>query len=94
MSVLLAGGDRLGMMYGHLKEMGFTDFKHISGRKKNEWKKIDKKPDLCILFVNFASHNLAKLVRNECKKKNIPILCSERKWSHLKTKLISQGYST
>jgi len=92
MSVLFVGGDRLQLFYDHMEEYGFFDFKHWSGRKgKDKLKKIDKAPDLCIIFVNFVSHNFANMMRKECKKKNIPLICSERKWCHLEQKLEQKG---
>lgn len=92
MSILFVGGDRLEQFYEYMGQYGYTDFRHWSGRKlKEKLKKIDKKPDLCVIFVNFVSHNFANMMRKECKKKNIPLICSERKWCHLQQKLVQKG---
>lgn len=93
MNVLLAGGDRLDLLMKYLKDYGFDDCRHCSGRRKKDGlKKNAKDPDLCILFTNFASHNFAEQVKRDCKQKNIPLICSERKWCHLQKKLEQQGF--
>ena len=94
MTVLLAGGDRLDLVVKYLKSYGFGECLHSSGRRKKDGlKKSSKDPDLCILFTNFASHNFADQVKRNCKQKNIPLICCERKWCHLRQKLEQQGYS-
>ena len=93
MTALFVGGDRLQKFENYLKSYGFNKFKHVSGRKKRDGRVgIKTNPDLCILFVNFVSHNLAESVRRECKNKGITLICSERKWCHLQPKLANKSF--
>lgn len=87
MSIVIIGGDKLGNIYDNLLNIGITDITHISGRKEKGGKKFRKllpqQCDLIILLYNFVNHKLAKMAKEEAKKRNIPIIFARRSWDSI-----------
>ncbi|WP_026881195.1 DUF2325 domain-containing protein [Clostridium akagii] len=81
MSVLLIGGDRIGSITQKLKENGFDDIQHVTGRKHGNRKiKISPKTDLVLIFVDFVEHNLVEIVKKESKRIGVRVEFSKRSW--------------
>ncbi|AYD40864.1 DUF2325 domain-containing protein [Clostridium fermenticellae] len=84
MSILLVGGDRLGNIVKRLKENGFDDIEHISGRKTKARKiKIPDKTDLVLVLVDFVEHELTEMIKRQSRKCGVRIAFSKRSWAHM-----------
>jgi len=86
MTLLLVGADRLGSITDSLKEQGVKEIIHWSGReRKQEGKLIPQRVKEIVVFCDFVNHNLAKQIKQQAKKKNIPITYTKRSLSCLDT---------
>ena len=93
MSVLLIGGDRIGSITQKLRERGFDDIQHVTGRKHGNRKiKISANTDLVLVLVDFVEHNLVEIVKKESKKVGVRVEFSRRSWISMESNL--QGCST
>ncbi len=89
MSALIIGGDRLGRITEELHKKGFTDIKHITGRKGGE-RKIRiysqmEKADLTIVLVDYVNHVIVNNLKNKINKNNKcnNVIYAKRSWSHM-----------
>lgn len=88
MSVLLIGGDRIESITRKLKENGFNDIEHVSGRKHGNRKlKINPKTDLVLVLVDFVEHNLVEIVKKESKKIGVRVEFSKRSWTSIESSI-------
>jgi len=84
MSILLVGGDSLGNITKKLVESGFQDIEHITGRKNGSLRmKIPSNTDLILVLVDFVSHKLTEVVKEESKRCDVKIAFSRRSWTHM-----------
>lgn len=89
MSALIIGGDRLGKITYELYKKGFTDIKHITGRKGAERKRSIycqmKKADLTIVLTDYVNHVIVNNLKNEINKNNKcnNVIYAKRSWSHM-----------
>jgi hypothetical protein len=89
-SLLIFGGDQLGAIPKHLKNIGFEKIHHIDGRKqKMLTKKIPENTDLILVLTDFISHNLAKNVKERAEKREIPVCFSRRSWCAIQKSIVS-----
>lgn len=89
-SLLVYGGDKLGAIPNHLKNMGFKEIIHIDGRKVQMVKReIPDRVDLVLVLTDFINHNLAKKIKLNANKKNIPICYSKRSWCSIYESLVN-----
>ncbi|MDG5786060.1 DUF2325 domain-containing protein [Evansella sp. AB-P1] len=80
-SLLVIGGDKLGAIPSHLKDVGFHEIIHIDGRKVQMVKReIPDNIDLILVLTDFINHNLAKKIKDKANKKDVPICFSRRSW--------------
>ncbi|WP_071394378.1 DUF2325 domain-containing protein [Bacillus tuaregi] len=83
-SLLIIGGDSLGVIPDKLSSCGFDKIIHTNGRKV---KMIDRKiPDHinCILVLtDYVNHNLSSVIKRRAKTKSIPIFYAKRSWSSI-----------
>jgi hypothetical protein len=88
MSILVIGGDNLGNITEKLIENGFEDIEHITGRK-NDCKnfKVSSKTDLVMVLVDFVSHKLSAIVKEESRRSDVKIAFSKRSWTHMEKKI-------
>ena len=88
MSILPIGGDSLGNITEKLIENGFEDIEHITGRKNDSKNfKISRKVDLVMVLVDFVSHKLTTIVKEESKRSDVKIAFSKRSWTHMEKKI-------
>lgn len=88
MSVLLIGGDRIGSITQKLKENGFDNIQHVTGRKHgNRNIKISSKIDLVLVLVDFVEHNLVEIVKKQSKKAGVRVEFSKRSWTSMESNL-------
>lgn len=91
MSILLVGADRLGNITDKLREIGFNDIEHISGRKNNDKKiKIPEKTDLILVLVDYVGHSLTDSIKRKSKRTGTKIAFSKRSWTYMEKTI--QGY--
>lgn len=82
MTVMVIGGDHLGSIDDQLKEQGFEKIKHLTGRKKSPvTEMISTKVDLVLVLTDYVGTNLSRVVKNEAKKHDIPVIFARRSWS-------------
>ncbi|MFB5663852.1 DUF2325 domain-containing protein [Alteribacillus sp. HJP-4] len=80
-SLLIVGADRLGAIPARLKEAGFENILHISGRKvKMVHKEIPDKVDLVLVLTDFINHNVSTKLKEKAKERAIPICYAKRSW--------------
>lgn len=82
MAILLVGADRLGSITDILREQGVAEVIHWTGRdKKQESRLIPQRVREIVVFCDFVNHNLAKQIKQQAKKKNIPVVYTKRSLS-------------
>lgn len=83
MSVLIVGGDHLGNIKGRLREIGFQEVMHITGRKIRSVKSIPEKINSILVLTDYVNHNLSKEIKEKAKKQQVPIFFAKRSWSSI-----------
>jgi hypothetical protein len=73
MSVLIVGGDHLGNIEGRLKDIGYQEVLHITGRKIHS----------ILVLTDYVNHNLSKEIKEKAKKQQVPIYFAKRSWSSI-----------
>ncbi|GEM_PF-1687054 len=82
MTVIVIGGDHLGSIDDQLKEQGFEKIKHLTGRKKSPvTEMISDRVALVLVLTDYVGTNLSRVVKNEAKKHDIPVIFARRSWS-------------
>jgi hypothetical protein len=71
--------------------LGFTDVKHLTGRKKNH-KTLDmpEQVDIILVLTDYVSHGLAVKVKEEAREKGVRTVFARRAWSHI-AKVLALG---
>lgn len=93
MSALIIGGDNLRTILYKLRQKGFTNIEHISGRKGWD-KKISillkvEKADLVIVLVDYINHCIVKNTKEKIKTSKSKAIFSKRSWVQLETHINS-----
>ena len=84
MSVLVVGGDHLGGITSKLKLLGYTEVKHLSGRKKGHFTvDLPCQVDVILVLIDYVSHGLAEKVKEEARGRGIKTVFARRAWSHI-----------
>lgn len=86
MSLVVVGGDNLGLISDKLKDHGFEVVKHISGRKIRDVI-LPEKADAILLLTDYVNHSLATALKYEAKKKGMKAIFAKRSWSHIYSEL-------
>lgn len=88
MSYVVIGADRLGNIIHMLEEKLDGKLIHVSGRKKKDQAyELPQMVKGVIVFTDFINHNLAKRVKADAKKRNVPIVFAKRSVHHLECTL-------
>ncbi|KRQ87636.1 hypothetical protein ABG79_00437 [Caloramator mitchellensis] len=94
MSALIIGGDKVQTIIKGLRNKGFNEIKHISGRKPCEkvitsLLKLDKY-DIILVLTDYVNHCLCTNLKNKtCKCKNCNVIYCKRSWPLIEEKLTS-----
>lgn len=84
MSVLVVGGDHLGNIEENLKEKGFSEVNHISGRKKKQKScKVPQNTDVVLILTDYVNHQTTQNIKKQIKNSNTKMLYSRRAWSYI-----------
>ncbi|OAA91215.1 DUF2325 domain-containing protein [Clostridium ljungdahlii] len=98
MSILVVGGDRLGNIEDKLREKGFNEIGHVTGRKKGDRKiKIHENTDLVLVLIDYIGHNMANIIKERSRRNNVEIMFCKRSWPSIRkniekytTKIVNQ----
>ena len=82
MSVMVIGGDYLGVIEKNLYSLGVTKLVHIDGRKaiKKSRLNIPKQISCVLVFSFFVNHNIVKIVKDAAKTQGVPSFFTKRSW--------------
>ena len=80
MSVLVIGADEITPIKAVLKDLGAKQIEHWDARNEN---RVNRKPipqdtECVVMLTSFLNHNTMKTIKNQAKKRNIPIVCAKR----------------
>ncbi len=82
MTVTVIGGDHLGAIPDNLKENGYDQVKHLTGRKIKHVKRgFPENCDLVLVLTDYVGTKLSRVIKTEAKKKEIPVIFARRSWS-------------
>lgn len=82
MTAMVIGGDHLGSIGDRLKDQGFEEIKHLTGRKNSPvTDMISEKLDLVLVLTDYVGTDLSRVVKNEAKKRSVPLIFARRNWS-------------
>lgn len=88
MSILVVGADHLGGISKNLSSLGFTDIKHVSGRKAAQaCTEIPSGTDMVLVLIDYVNHNLAVAVKEQAKQRRINVVFARRSWSWVSSKI-------
>lgn len=89
MTVLLVGADQLGNIPKELKEFGCKEIIHWTGRKvKTRKKSIPANVEIVLVFYDFVSHGLMDVIKEQAKRRKLPIVFSRRGTCELRKALL------
>ena len=90
MSIVIVGADKLGNIPKNLKEIGYTDIKHITGRHCKKYAiNIPKDTDAVLVLTDFINHNLTSHVKGSLKGSNVKVYYSKRSWNSIEKMLLN-----
>ena len=93
-SVVIVGGDSLGLIERKLYERGVEKLIHVSGRKRSDSKRVvlNNQISAVLVFTDYISHNLMESVKSQAREFDIPVVFSKRSWSAVEQKLAVGGF--
>lgn len=89
MSLLIVGGDHLGSIEKNVKELGFTNIVHYTGRNKGMLRdfKIPNHAYLVLILTDYIHHTAMKKVKKMAKNSGYQLVFAKRNWSEIHSKL-------
>ena len=80
MSILMIGGDKVGSIKNMLADYGVEEVIHWDGRNKSSItrKEVPERTECIVMLTSYLNHNAMKYFKNLAKKRNIPLICTER----------------
>ena len=88
MSVLVVGGDKIGTIKCNLKQIGFDQIKHVTGRRtKDRQIHVPCNIDLVLVLTDFIGHKVVQTVKQQAKIHNKEVVYSKRAWSSIERNL-------
>ncbi|MEW5763040.1 MAG: DUF2325 domain-containing protein [Bacillota bacterium] len=92
MSVLVIGGDRLGRIPDRLRNAGFAEVEHVTGRKKRDVLfRIAAHHDVVVVLTDFVNHGLARRIKEQAKDEGKHVVFARRSWSDISRALYPFG---
>lgn len=89
MTVLVVGGDSLGKIPNYLKEQGYKEIIHWTGRStKDKNKSIPENLDLVVVLCNYVNHITMNSVKKQAKERAIPMVFSKRAMAYISKSLV------
>ncbi len=88
MSILVVGADHLGGIEKNLASLGFTQIRHVSGRKATQIAtEIPRGTDMVLVLTDYVNHNLASAVKEQAKQRQVSVVFARRSWSWVSRKI-------
>ncbi len=82
MTAMIIGGDHLGGIPDNLKENGYKQIKHLTGRKvKHVRKSFSENCDLILVLTDYVGTDLSRVIKNQAKEQGVPVVFARRSWS-------------
>ncbi|ELK8512957.1 TPA: DUF2325 domain-containing protein [Campylobacter jejuni] len=80
MSVLVIGADEITPIRAVLHDLGAKKIEHWDARNENRVnrKSIPCDTECIVMLTSFLNHNTMKKIKNEAKKRKIPLVCAKR----------------
>jgi len=80
MSVLVIGADEITSIKAVLRNLGAKNIEHWDARNENRVNKrsIPNDTECIVMLTSFLNHNTMKKIKNEAKKRKIPLVCAKR----------------
>lgn len=84
MSILIVGGDKLGTITTKLKDVGFTEIKHLSGRKRGHLTyEMPRKLDIVLVLTDYVNHRLAAQIKEKARERGTKTVFARRTWANI-----------
>ncbi|MTI60103.1 MAG: DUF2325 domain-containing protein [Firmicutes bacterium] len=89
MSLMIIGADNLGSIEENVRDIGFTEIIHLSGRSKSAFRNFQLPVDIDMVLVltDYIHHTAMKKVKREAKDKNVDVIYARRSWAAIYKKL-------
>lgn len=91
MTCLIVGADKLGTKTKHLKEMGFREVVHWSGRTLRLPPQLPNKINLVVVFTGFINHGHMREVRKMARKAGVKVIYLKRGLAELSNATMASG---
>jgi len=79
MSIMIIGGDDIGMIKSVLLDLGAAKVNHIAGRKNSDsFRELPCDTRCVIMLTNFINHNAMKAFKKQAKSRDIPLICVKK----------------
>ncbi len=90
MLLVIVGGDSLGKIEHKIKELGFEQIVHLSGRKKSMCRKfqLPRAVEVVLVLTDYINHSLMQKVKDEARSRDIKLFFAKRSWSSIHQKLV------
>ncbi|ADO76329.1 DUF2325 domain-containing protein [Halanaerobium praevalens] len=89
MSLMIVGADNLGSIKKNVKNLGFKEIIHLSGRKKSKFRnfEIPVNTDFVLIMTDYINHAVMKKVKRAAKESNVKVIYARRSWASIYKKL-------
>lgn len=89
MSLMIVGADNLGSIRDNVKDLGFEEITHLSGRKKSKFRnfEIPADTDFVLVMTDYINHAVMRKVKNAAKERGVSVIYARRSWSAIYKKL-------
>lgn len=89
MSLMIVGADNLGSIKKNVKNLGFEEITHLSGRKKSKFRnfEIPVNTEFILIMTDYINHAVMKKVKRAAKDSNVKVIYARRSWASIYKKL-------
>ncbi|RAK11821.1 hypothetical protein C8C77_101134 [Halanaerobium saccharolyticum] len=89
MSLMIVGADNLGSIRDNVRDLGFEEVTHLSGRKKAKFRnfEIPADTDFVLVMTDYINHAVMRKVKNAAKESGVSVIYARRSWSAIYKKL-------
>lgn len=89
MSLMIVGADNLGSIRKNVKNLGFEEITHLSGRKKSKFRnfEVPADTDFILVMTDYINHAVMQKVKRAAKASGVNVIYARRSWSAIYKKL-------
>jgi len=86
---MIVGADNLGSIRKNVRDLGFEEITHLSGRKKSKFRnfEIPVNTDFILIMTDYINHAVMKKVKRAAKDSNVKVIYARRSWASIYKKL-------